>query len=222
MIVRNAFACLVLVAAIVLTAGHPAAYAQTTDARQADVVFDRLLAKYNAITSLRAAFTQTMSSAYMEEDESFTGVLILQGEKFRIETATEVLVVNGHETYVYRPNEQQVLINDVVEDESSFLPNEFLLHHDKRFDVLDVDEVEYEGERHFRLNLKPKDAASFFREATLWMRDRDDVITKLTVLDVNDTRMVFTLDNIEIDPPLAPDTFSFTPPAGVEVIDLRS
>ena len=222
MIARSVLACLVWFAAIVLTAGHPAAHAQTSDTQQADAVFDRLLAKYNAIDALRAEFTQTMSSSYMDQEESFTGLLILQGEKFRIETGTEVLVVNGQETYVYRPGEQQVLINDVVEDEASFLPNDFLLHHDERFDVLDVDEVTYDGERHFRLNLKPKSPDSFFREATLWMRDRDDVITKLTVLDVNETRMVFTLDNIELNPSLDADTFSFTPPDGVEVIDLRS
>ena len=222
MIARSALACLVLFAALVLTAGHPAAHAQTADAQQADAVFDRLLAKYNAIDALRAEFTQTMSSSYMDQEESFTGLLILQGEKFRIETATEVLVVNGQETYVYRPIEQQVLISDVVEDEASFLPTDFLLHHDERFDVLDVDVVDYNGERHYRLNLKPKSPDSFFREATLWMRDRDDIITKMTVLDVNETRMIFTLDNIELNPSLDADTFSFTPPDGVEIIDLRS
>ena len=222
MIVRSALACLVLFAAIVLTAGHPAAHAQTTDAQQADAVFDRLLAKYNTIDALRAEFTQTMSSAYLDQEESFSGLLILQGEKFRIETGTEVLVVNGQTTYVYRPNEQQVLINDVVEDEASFLPTDFLLHHDERFDVLDVDVVTYNGERHYRLNLKPKSADSFFRQATLWMRDRDDIITKMTVLDVNETRMVFTLDNIELNPSLDADTFNFTPPDGVEIIYLRS
>ena len=222
MFARSVLVSLVLFAAIVLTAGHPAAHAQTSNNELADAVFERLLAKYNAIDALRAEFTQTMSSSYMEQDESFTGTLILQGEKFRIETGTEVLVVNGQETYVYRPVEQQVLINDVVESEDSFMPNEFLLHHDERFDVLDVDEVTYDGARHFRLNLKPKNPDSFFKEATLWMRHRDDVITKLTVLDVNETRMVFTLDNIELNPSLDADTFSFTPPDGVEIIDLRS
>ena len=82
--------------------------------------------------------------------------------------------------------------------------------------------VIYNGERHYRLTLMPKSADSFFREATLWMRDRDDVITKMAVLDVNETRMIFTLDNIELNPSLDADTFRFTPPDGVEIIDLRS
>ncbi len=88
--------------------------------------------------------------------------------------------------------------------------------------MLDVDVVTHDGARHYRLNLKPKSPDSFFREATIWMRDRDDIITKLTVLDVNETRMVFTLDNIELNPVLDTDPFLFTPPDGVEVIDLRS
>jgi outer membrane lipoprotein carrier protein len=217
MFTRSGIAGLALFVAIVLTAGHPAVHAQ-----DAEAVFARLQAKYNAIEGLRATFTQTMSSAYWENEESFTGQLILQGDKYRVETSTEVLVVNGEETYVYRPTERQVLINDVVEDEASFSPSTFLLHYHERFDVRDVTEVTLDGARHFRLNLKPKSPDSFFREATIWLRDRDDIITKLTVLDVNETRMVFTLDNIELNPTLDADTFSFTPPDGVEVIDLRS
>ncbi len=157
-----------------------------------------------------------------EQEESFTGRLILQGEKYRVETGTEVLVVNGQETYVYRPNEKQVLISDVVEDDASFSPSSFLLNYDQRFDVRDVAVVTYNGAKHYRLNLEPKSPDSFFREATIWMRDRDDIITKLMVLDVNETRMVFTLDNIELNPVLDADTFLFTLPEGVEVIDLRS
>ena len=217
MFTRTALTSLLLVAAIVLAVGHPMAHAQ-----DANAVFERLLAKYNAIEGLRAEFTQTMSSAYWDNEESFTGQLILQGEKYRVETGTEVLVVNEQATYVYRPGEQQVLINDIVEDEASFSPSTFLLNYDDRFDVRDVAEVTYNGAKHYRLNLKPKSADSFFREATIWLRDRDDIITKLTVLDVNETRMVFTLDNIELNPTLDTSTFLFTPPDGVEIIDLRS
>lgn len=217
MITRTVLASLALFGVIVLLAGHPVAQAQ-----DADAVFARLLDKYNTIDALRAEFTQTMSSTYWDQEESFSGQLILEGDKYRIETGTELLIVNGQETFVYRPNEQQVLINDVVEDEASFSPTDFLLNYEDRFEVLDVDEVSYEGTQHYRLNLKPKSPDSFFRSATIWMRDSDAIITKLIVLDVNETRMVFTLDNIELNPTLDADTFSFTPPDGVEVIDLRS
>ena len=217
MIARSLLGRAALVAAIVLMVGHPVANAQ-----DADAVFNRLLTKYRSINALRAEFTQTMSSTYWDQDESFSGVLILQGEKYRVETGTEVLVVNGQETYVYRPAEGQVLINDVVADEASFSPSDFLLHYDQRFDVIDMDVVTYEGARHYRINLKPKSADSFFREATIWMRDSDEIITQMTLLDMNDTRMVFTLDNIEINPTLDESTFRFTPPDGAEVIDLRS
>ncbi|MFQ5569077.1 MAG: outer membrane lipoprotein carrier protein LolA [Rhodothermales bacterium] len=217
MFVRRFLARFALIAATVLTVGHPVAHAQ-----DADTIFDRLLAKYHAIDGIRAEFTQTMSSTYLDQDESFTGVLILQGEKYRIETGTEVLVVNGTETYVFRPNENQLLINDVVEDDASFSPTDFLLRHDERFNIIGTSVDHLDGQKHYKLSLQPKNSDSFFREATLWMRDLDDIITRLQVIDVNETKMLFTLQNIELNPTLDAETFTITPPDGVEVIDLRS
>ncbi len=208
---------LALLAAAVLSVGHPPAFAQ-----DAGAVFERLLNKYHAITGLRAAFTQTTTSAYADGEDTFRGVLILQGEKYRVETGAEILVVDGEVLTVYRPVEKQVLINDVTEDENSFSPSEFLLHYDRRFEVAGVETAQLGGQRHFKLRLRPKNPDSFFREATLWMRDRDDLITRLELTDANETRMVFTLTDIELNPVLDAATFTFTPPEGVEVIDLRS
>jgi outer membrane lipoprotein carrier protein len=67
----------------------------------------------------------------------------------------------------------------------------------------------------------PKKSDAFFVTATVWMRDRDDMITQMEVLDVNETTMFFKMKNIEENPTLAAGTFAFRPPAGAEVIDLR-
>ncbi len=206
----------ILVIVIVLAAGHPA------QAQDADAVFQRLLDKYETISSLRASFTQTMTTPYSDDEASFSGRLMLQGDQYRVETGTEVLIVNERETFVYRPQEQQLLINDTVNDENSFSPSEFLLDYHQRFDVAEASAETLNGERHYRLTLLPRNPDSFFLEATLWMRDRDALITRLEVLDANETRMIFELDDLELNPPLAPDTFRFTAPEGVEVIDLRS
>ena len=202
---------------VVLSVGHSSAVAQ-----DAGAVFARLQQKYNGLDGLRAEFTQTMTSAYSDEKASSSGTLTLAGDRYRVETAGQVLVANGTETYVYLPEQQQVIINDVVEDESAFTPSEFLLNYDERFNVGSVEAVTLGGQKHFKLSLTPKSSSSFFQTATLWLRDRDDVITRLEVLDVNETRMVFELKNVQFNPALDAATFRFTPPAGAEVIDLRS
>lgn len=207
---------LALVALAVLSIGQ-----STASAQDASDVFERLRAKYATIESLQAEFTQTMTSAYSDEAATSAGTLILSGDKYRIETGSQTLVTDGITTYIYLPNEKQVLINNFVEDETSFTPSDFLLNYDERFDVAKVDAVQHEGSRHFKLLLKPKSKDSFFREATLWMRDSDNIITRLEVLDVNETRMVFSLNNVKLNPKLSATTFTFMTPAGAEEIDLR-
>lgn len=206
-----------LAAAIVLITGQTQAHAQ--DAKS---VFERLQKKYASLESLRADFTQTMSSAYSDDVVSSSGVLILQGDRYRVETGTQILVTDGEATYVYLPMEKQLLINDIVEDETSFTPTDFLLHYDKRFNVKSVEAAQVDGQKHYKLNLTPKASDSFFKEATLWVRDRDMIITRLEVLDVNETRMKFALNKVELNPKLGGDTFRMKPKAGDEVIDLRS
>jgi outer membrane lipoprotein carrier protein len=208
---------LLFLGAGVLWIGQRPAHAQDGDA-----VFERLQQKYESLNSLRAEFTQTMSSAFSDQEATSSGTLTLSGDKYRVETGSQTLITDGTTTYVYLPSEQQVLINKASNDDTSFSPSEFLLNYDARFNVSGVAETTLDGQTHYRLTLTPKQDDSFFQEATLWMRTTDAVITRLEVLDVNETRMTFRLENIQLDPALPADTFTFTPPEGVEVIDLRS
>jgi outer membrane lipoprotein carrier protein len=177
---------------------------------------------YESIGALRAEFTQTMTSSYTKDAATSSGVLILKGDQYRIETGKQVLVTDGKVTYVYLPAEKQVLINDFVKDETSFSPSDFLLNYGTRFNVTKAEAVQLAGQKHYKLSLTPKKPDSFFTKATIWMRDRDDIITMLEVIDVNETTMTFSLKNVQLNPSLKADTFTFRAPAGAEVIDLRS
>lgn len=196
--------------------------ADQANAQSAESVFERLKEKYDTIESLRAEFSQTMTSSYMDDEATSSGVLIVQGESYRVETAGQTLVTDGNVTWVYMPSQNQVLINDHVNDEQTFSITEFLFEYDENFNASDVETTTLNGQRHFVLTLTPKKDDAFFTEATLSMREQDDLITQLRVVDVNGTTMLFNLENIQLNPSLAEDVFSFTPPQGTEVVDLRS
>jgi len=191
-------------------------------AQSADTVFERLKEKYDTIESLRAEFSQTMTSSYMDDEVTSKGVLVIQGDRYRVETDGQTLVTDGDVTWVYMPSQNQVLINDHNDDEQTFSINEFLFDYDENFDASDVKTATLGGQKHFVLTLTPKSEDAFFTEATLSMRDSDDVITQLQVVDVNGTTMLFNLENIQLNPTLQDNIFSFTPPQGTEVVDLRS
>jgi outer membrane lipoprotein carrier protein len=163
-----------------------------------------------------------MTSPYSDLEESFAGTVVFQDDRYRVETGAQTFVTNGAITWIYLPTENQVLINDYVEDETAFSLNNFFLNYTERYDVSSSEVAEYQGQTHFVLHLTPKSPDAFFSDVTLWMRDSDNLVTRLKVTDVNETTMTFELRDIELNPSLQADTFSFTPPDGAEVIDLRS
>lgn len=201
----------------VLLVGHPAASAQDGAA-----LMERLRATYESIDALRAEFTQTMTSEYSDTEESFEGIVILDGNRYRVEAGPNTFVTDGEVTWIYDESKNQVLINDYVEDETAFSLNDFFFKSNEDYEVTQTEQTNLEGETHHILHLAPKRDDAFFSAVTIWMRDRDDLATRLEVLDVNGTRMTFGLDNIELNPPVEDAMFSFTPPDGAEVIDLRS
>lgn len=211
-----------LIATVVFWMFALLAFVPRLSAQDAEEIFGRLKGTYESIDALRAEFSQTMSSEFLDEEATSNGLLIASGEKYRVETAGQTLVTDGEVTWVYMPSQKQVLINDNTDDEATFSVSEFLFNYDDKFEFSDVRTETLDGEEHYLVSLVPRSSNAFFTEATLSMRARDNMVTRLEVVDVNGTRMVFRLKNIQINPSLEGDVFSFTPPEGAEVVDLRS
>ena len=78
------------------------------------------------------------------------------------------------------------------------------------------------GEKHFEIQLRSRGDSAFFKAATIWLRASDHLISRMLVTDVNDAILDFRLDNMEINPDVPGDPFTFVPPGDAEIIDLRS
>ena len=123
---------------------------------------------------------------------------------------------------MYDTYQNQVIVNDFVKDEASFTISDFLENFHTEYEILESSTSFVNGIQHYRIRLNAVSPSSFFKEVTLDMRDSDNIITRLNVLDVNDAVLDFNLDGVELNPPIEGDPFTFTPPDGAEIIDLRS
>lgn len=210
---RNAASVVVV---IVLFAGH-----LTASGQDANEVIQRLQTKYDGIETLSASFTQTMKSEYLDSAESASGSLALNGNQFRIETPEQTFVTDGAFTWLFNSANQEVLINDYVE-EDMFPVRELLFDYDDKYEVVDVRSDKYRGETVDVLEMSARDDMSLYRKLTLYIRRSDTVVTRLEILDANETEMIFELDDIELNPKFGEDVFTFVPPADTNVVDLRS
>ncbi len=195
----------------------------TTAAAQdsAHTLMERLRARYQQIDALQASFIQILQTPYAEQPDTLRGKLWLQGDRYRIETPRQTIVTDGRTTWVYLPDTRQVLVNDYVPDETGFSLSEFLLHYSDRYEVSGGETVTYQNTAYHRLRLRPLRPEAPFQEVVLWVRARDLLVTRVDVRDVNDTRMTFLLSDLVLNPAPSPTLFTFRPPDGVEVVDLR-
>ncbi len=208
---RFRFMPLVLLAAVL--------FAGQARAQDGDALLRRLQNTYKGDIRLKADFTQKMTGAY--GDEQFAGTLVVQGNQYRVEAGPQLFVTDGRTTWLYNKTQNQVIINHFVEDETTFSPTGFFARYGSRYRVTRVVPMENGGQRFYALALAPRSDSEFFEHVEVTMRDRDNVVTRLALRDVNGTTIAYELRNLQFNPTVAAGAFQFTPPRGAEVVDLR-
>ncbi len=171
---------------------------------------------------IEASFIHTLTSEFWGESQSMTGSIKLHKNQYRIETLSEIITGINNEAWIYRPEENQVLITTIDAEGLVYSPGTLLGSYDEYFDALSSDYEAINGVPHFRLELHPKQTDFSISTLTLWIRTTDTIITKMVILSQNSTRTEIILSNFRVGIPIPPETFKFSPPEGVEVIDLRS
>ncbi|MBT8398862.1 MAG: outer membrane lipoprotein carrier protein LolA [Rhodothermia bacterium] len=171
--------------------------------------------------ALSAEFDQTFASEYIDHTESVDGTILLQGDKYRVETPLQTFVTDGKVTWIYNRAENQVLINNFVEDETTFSLNRFLFDFDDRYYVAEMEGAPLDA-NHYRVTLRAFDASEFFPEVTMVVDRVTYAIARLEVVDANQTLITINLRNLDLNPEVDPRAFTFDPPESSEIVDLRS
>ena len=69
------------------------------------------------------------------------------------------------------------------------------------------------------LKLRPRESGSV-KSAQIWV-DKDDWLIKKITISTDESTTTFNVKNIRLDTGVGDSKFTFTPPEGVEVIDMR-
>lgn len=178
--------------------------------------------RYESLDGLRADFTQVIRSDFADESTRMRGRLLLRENKYRVETNEQTLVTDGTTTWIYTPADEQVIINNAEQDASTLSPETFFTNYADRYAIVEKNRVWRDRDHHWKLKLTPKSPETLFEEVTLWVRRDDRIVTRLQVTDRDGSEITIFLDDIDLTPHLRASDFRFTPPDGVEVVDLRS
>lgn len=190
--------------------------AHAQSAQQLAAVVDH---HYNALKRLRADFTETYSGMGMDRRE--TGALMLEKPgRMRWNYAQppgKVFVLDGKYGWFYTPGDAQVQQIPASKLDDLRSPLRFLLGHAQLAKELKGLSMTPADDGRFRLGGIPRGMEQRVRSLELTVTAAG-TIEAMTLEELDGSRTSFAFHNEQPNPPLPPDTFRFTPPPGVPVV----
>ena len=210
---------------LIVTVSSPAP-AQTPGAatQSADVVARALQAKYDRVSGFSADFVHQYQGGVLRQTATERGrLLVKKPGKMRWEyrdPERKLFVSDGHKLYSYIPQDRQVLVSDVPDEDHATTPALFLagkgnLQRDFTVTYVTIDGVPAGTTV---LKLSPRRSEPEYDWLVLAVDPKTLDIRALVTVDSQGGRSTFTLTNLKENLRIADKEFAFSIPRGVDVI----
>lgn len=190
---------------------------------EADKIIERVQKKIRATKTIRIQFKEIARYQLTGTVSEVDAVLQMEGkDKFRLESEDQVLVNDGNTFWRYNKLDNQVLVDYAKKEEQEVFLNSFLYQIKEHYYGQVVEEIKEGGKKKHVLKLTPNPSEqSMFTAIKVWVVEGTWEIERIIYTDYNNNETEYRIAKIEFNPVLANTTFSFSPPEGVQVVDLR-
>lgn len=187
-------------------------FTSITFSQNAETVLKSLQNKFDSITDLTANVSQNVSGK-----TNLSGKLFFKKENnLRIEFPNQTIVADGKTTWNYNKKDKKVIISNYDETSSGLLSINYLVNQYPSECNLSLSS---EGDD-LILILKPKSKRNNVGEVKLYIT-KDNLIDKAVISNQATGIMEVSFSNYKLDQKISDSKFSFTPPEGTTVVDLR-
>jgi len=192
-------------------------------AAKVDKIISKVQKKYQSTKTIRIDFKETSRFSLTGTETQIDATLLMEGkDKFRLESEDQVLVNNGETFWRYNKLDSQVLVDYAKKNDQEVMLNEFLFDLKDHYFGQVIDELKGEKSKKYLIKLTPKPTEqSIFTTVKIWVQDKTWEIDRLVYRDYNDNETEYVIERTAFNPDLNESVFTFTPPEGIQVIDLR-
>jgi len=186
--------------------------ATTFSQNDADKVLKDLQAKFDTIKDLSVEFNQSGNGK-----SKLAGMLFIKKEnKLRIDTKNLIIISDGTTSWSYNKKENKVIISNYDEnDPGVFSINELV------YDLPGESDIELGNDNGQNvLTLIPNSYEYSFDSVKLWLGE-DNLISKVVLKDAAMGKVEIKFSDYQLNQNLKDSEFSFTPPEGSRIIDIR-
>ena len=155
-------------------------------------------------------------------EQNTRGTLFMKKEnKYRVEFEDQTVVTNGQTVWSYSRSTNQVLIDHFKLDERTFTPEKILTGAPDEFNATLLGKDHMGKYDVVGLKLLPKKEDPFIRTLKLWIDQKEWLIRKVEIVDMNSKETVYAVTDVKVNTGVQDARFTYQVPEGVEVVDLR-
>ena len=206
--------------ALAATLALPAAAQQDP---QAGKILDAVSAKYTALKSFQASFTQTLENPAAKLKNNITGDVTVSGQKYHLVASGQEVINDGKTTWTFLKSENEVNIMDSDPTNQDMSPAQMYTMYKKGYKYQLLKPVKEGSVTYDQIELTPENKANDVFKVQLMVAQADKSIKSVKTFKKNGTRTTFTLKNFKANVPTTASTFAFDKAQhpGVKVVDLR-
>lgn len=188
----------------------------------AEKILRNIQKKYKSWNDATISFTQQVLFAVTKSEQSFDGKLtVKKGNKYRIDLEQQLIITDGKSVWSVNKTNQQVMIDNYRDDPKSLTPEKMLTNIPKNYNATLLNREESGGVDIAVLKLLPKEGRSSFRSIKMWVDEDQFVLKKIQIIDASNNTITYAITSLLINSGVKESSFSYQPPNGFEVIDLR-
>jgi outer membrane lipoprotein-sorting protein len=186
--------------------------------KKARAILDEVSAKTKTYKTIRIEFTYKMENTAQKINESYKGVLISKGDKYKLSFSGQDVISDGKTVWTYVKDANEVQVNDVSKDDDSFTPTNLLNTYNENYKAKLIQETAKQKV----IELIPVQKKNFNKVKVTIDNDRK-MVSSLMIYDKNGSVYTYQVGKFETDLPFSDNSFVFKTAEhpGVEVVDMR-
>ena len=186
-----------------------------SDSEHTSPRFDDLKERFEQNQVFSATFIHEFNDTFTGEQQLTEGTIWVGRDRYKIESGNSIMVVDGEISRVYDGTKGRVIISEYEEEDDDFAPSRMLQGVDDSYTVRE----ESVSDGRTRVHLSTDDAFAMFANVTIILSS-SGIPLRIEAIDQVDNELITYFRDgrfiIHSD-----DMFSFEPPEGAELIDLR-
>jgi len=190
---------------------------------KASKILDAVSAKYTALQSFQASFTQTLENPAAKLRQNITGEVLVSGQKYHLTASGQEVINDGKTTWTYLKNENEVNVSESDPTNQDMSPTQMYSMYKKGYKYQLLKPVKEGGATYDQIELTPDNKTNDVFKVQLLVSQADKSVRSVKTYKKNGTRTTFMLKNFKANVPVTASTFAFDKAAhkGVKVVDLR-